>query len=326
MTKLITPERIFLSRRDFLKISGTALAALLLNTSCGDGTVNYDLLTDEFGDSVTSREQIQSYGNYYEFSRSHTEMGELSKGLDTSSWQLEVGGLVKNPRTYSLADLEDFRLKEYIYRMRCLEAWSLVVPWWGFPLAKLIEAAEPSAEAKFVRFEGMYAPKQFPAQDESRYQEWLQSGFRGQIEGLGNMAPADAPYKWPYVEALRLDEAMHPLTLLATGAYKKPLPSANGAPLRLIVPWKYGFKSIKAVTKIDLVAEQPETFWNRATPEEFGFYGNVNPDVPHPRWNQAIELRLENENNGTAIATLPFNGYARDVAHLYKGMDLEKNY
>ena len=213
-------------------------------------------------------------------------------------WQVEVGGLVKNPQTFSMEELlANFIQEERIYRMRCVEAWSMVLPWTGFPLAKLLEMAQPLPEAKFVAFQSVYRPEKMPGQG-----------------GLD--------FPWPYLEGLRLDEAQHPLTLLATGLYKEPLTPQNGGPIRLVVPWKYGFKSAKALVKITLQADQPVTFWNAIAPQEYGFYANVNPAVDHPRWSQSEERRI---GEMSSRATLLFNGYD-EVAPLYKDMDLRVNF
>lgn len=284
--------------------------------------------SDELGDPISPLEQVRSFGNYYEFSRSRTEVRELAKDLVTVPWDIEVSGLVKHPRTYSVEELVKFTPREHIYRFRCLEAWSFVIPWFGFPLKRLLEEVSPEPEAKFVRFESLYDPGQLPAQNAHRFNEWLASGKRGDQANMGIMGIGleDAPYSWPYSEGLYIEEAMHDLTLIATGMYGRPLYPENGAPLRLVVPWKYSFKSIKAITKIELVADQPATFWNAAIPDEFGFYGNVNPDVDHPRWSQARELRLTGLQEGEVFPTLPFNGYASQVADLYKGVDLVHNF
>jgi sulfoxide reductase catalytic subunit YedY len=223
-------------------------------------------------------------------------VAELAKGFVTSPWTVEVGGLVNNPRTFDLDDLRAFGQQERIYRMRCVEGWSMVIPWMGFPLAELLKEVEPQLEAKYVRFETLYDPEQLPGQKRS----W---------------------YDWPYVEGLRIDEAMHDLTILATGLYGEPMLPQNGAPIRLVVPWKYGFKSIKSIVKIDLVKEMPVSLWMAAAPHEYGFYANVNPDVDHPRWSQATERRIGETGRRK---TLFLNGYADEVAHLYDGMDLRE--
>ncbi|RME49567.1 MAG: protein-methionine-sulfoxide reductase catalytic subunit MsrP, partial [Caldilineae bacterium] len=253
--------------------------------------------SDELGDPLTPFDAVTHYNNYYEFTTSKEAVAKLAANFQTSPWTVQVGGLVNNPKTYDVDDLlKKFTQQERIYRLRCVEAWSMVIPWVGFPLAELLREVEPTSKAKYVRFEALYDPKAMPGQ---------KSGW----------------YTWPYVEGLRLDEAMHDLTLLATGLYGKPLLPQSGAPLRLVVPWKYGFKSIKAIVKIDLVEEMPVSLWMNAAPNEYGFYANVNPQVNHPRWSQASERRIGELGRRK---TLMFNGYEEEVAHLYEGMDLRK--
>jgi sulfoxide reductase catalytic subunit YedY len=318
----ITSEQTYLSRRQFLKGAGVLAGASLLLSACAPAAVRSlststppasgtapagngqpatpaSKQTDELGASLTSFESVTGYNNYYEFSTDKEAVASLSKGFVTSPWTVEVGGLVQKPKTYGVEELlAKFTQEERIYRLRCVEAWSMVIPWQGFPLAKLLREAEPMSNAKYVRFETLYDPKRMPGQN---------SGW----------------YKWPYAEGLRLDEAMHPLTILSTGLYGKTLLPQNGAPLRVVAPWKYGFKSIKAIVKIDLVEEQPVSLWMAAAPNEYGFYSNVNPAVPHPRWSQATERRI---GELSRRETLPFNGYAQEVAQLYTGMDLKANY
>ena len=227
------------------------------------------------------------------------QVADMAKDFKTSPWTVQVGGLVNNPKTYDIDDLvKRFPQEERIYRLRCVEGWSMVIPWQGFPLAQLLKEVEPTAKAKYVRFESVLAPDQMPGQN-------------------------DAYFKWPYAEGLRLDEAMNDLALMVTGLYGKPLPTQNGAPLRLAVPWKYGFKSAKAIVKIDLVEEQPTSLWMAAAPDEYGFYANVNPEKAHPRWSQSSERRI---GEGGRRKTLLFNGYEAEVARLYTGMDLNANY
>ena len=247
---------------------------------------------------ATSLPAISSYTNYYEFTFSKEGVGALTKNFQTSPWSVEVGGLVKNPKTYSMQTLLGFSQQERIYRMRCVEGWSMVIPWIGFPLAELLAEVEPTDEAQYVRFEAPNRPDQMPNQNSPQL-------------------------PWPYVEGLRLDEAMHDLTILATGIYGQPLLPQNGAPIRLVVPWKYGFKSIKSIVKIELVAEMPTSLWMDQAPREYGFYANVNPDVSHPRWSQATERRIG--ENGRR-KTLLFNGYEDEVVDLYEGMDLAEWY
>ena len=308
----ITSEQFYLNRRDFLKGLGIVSASTLVLAACkGQPTatavptdsVGLETATsttkDELGDSFTSFEAITNYNNYYEFSLDKEKVARLSKDFVTSPWSVAVRGMVNNPKVYDIDDIrKKFTQQERVYRLRCVEAWSMVIPWMGFPLAEILKEVEPTADAKFVRFETLYDPEQMPGQN-SRW------------------------YNWPYIEGLRLDEAMHDLTLLATGIYGQSLTPQNGAPLRLVVPWKYGFKSIKSIVKIDLVDEMPTSLWMAAAPHEYGFYANVNPEVNHPRWSQASERRIGESGRRE---TLMFNGYAEEVAHLYEGMDLRANY
>jgi sulfoxide reductase catalytic subunit YedY len=305
----ITPEHLYLSRRKFL-IGAGAIATSALLSACGvpapadspttavQPAPQAGKGTDELGDKLTPYDAITNYNNYYEFSMEKEDVAKLSQGFKTTPWTVQVGGLVNKPKTFGLEDLLKFTQEERIYRLRCVEAWSMVIPWMGFPLSKLLQQVEPLSKAKYVRFETIYDSKQMPGQ---------RSGW----------------FKWPYAEGLRLDEAMHDLTILATGLYGRALPPQDGAPIRLVVPWKYGFKSIKAIVQIDLVEEQPTSLWMAAAPDEYGFYANVNPDVPHPRWSQATERRI---GELSRRKTLPFNGYAEQVASLYQGMDLRKFY
>ncbi|GAB4443465.1 MAG: protein-methionine-sulfoxide reductase catalytic subunit MsrP [Anaerolineae bacterium] len=249
---------------------------------------------DELGDPLNSFEAITNYNNYYEFTTTKEEVAMLAKDFTTEPWQVEVGGLVNNPKTFDLDDLRQFEQEERIYRLRCVEAWSMVIPWIGFPLARLLKEVDPKSEAQYVRFETVYRPEQMPGQSSP----W---------------------YNWPYVEGLRIDEAMNDLAILATGLYGKQLLPQSGAPVRLVVPWKYGFKSIKSIVKIELTDKMPVSLWMAAAPNEYGFFANVNPAVSHPRWSQATERRIGEFGRR---ATLPFNGYAEQVAHLYDDMDL----
>jgi len=315
----ITPEHVYLSRREFLKslgiVSGTAallaacrgeIPAVPTQGPSAVATTPVNTLepgagaaADELGDPLNSFEDITNYNNYYEFSTDKAAVARLAEGYPTSPWEVQVGGLVNKPRTFSLDDLRAFEIEERIYRLRCVEAWSMVIPWQGFPLHKLLKEVEPQAEAKYVRFETIYDPEGMP-------------GFK-----------KNPWYQWPYVEGLRVDEAMHDLTLLATGLYGKDLLPQSGAPVRLVVPWKYGFKSIKSIVKIDLVTEMPVSLWMAAAPNEYGFYANVNPMVNHPRWSQANERRIGEFGRRE---TLMFNGYEEEVTSLYTGMDLVRNY
>ena len=305
----ITPEHHYLSRRGFLKGMGVISASAMVLAACrGQSVSSTDIpatmkvssTPEGVGEpeSLTSFEAITNYNNYYEFSTNKEAVARLAKDFSTSPWKIEVGGLVNNPKTFDLDDLEKFSQQERVYRLRCVEAWSMVIPWVGFPLAELLREVEPTSGAKYVRFETIYDPNQMPGQKS----DW---------------------YQWPYIEGLRLDEAMHDLTMLATGLYGQPLLPQSGAPVRLVVPWKYGFKSIKAIVKIDLVEEMPTSLWMAAAPSEYGFYANVNPEVSHPRWSQASERRI---GESSRQKTLMFNGYEEEVAHLYSDMDLSVNY
>jgi len=305
----ITPYSQYLSRRDFLKAAGIVTGTALLAACAPKATETAmpateapDLpkgLTDELGDLANSYEDITHYNNYYEFTTDKQGVASLAPKFNPEPWTVEVYGLVNKPTTFGLEDLlSEFTQEERIYRLRCVEAWSMVIPWTGFTLASLLKVVEPTSDAKYVRFETVYRPEEMPGQS---------SPF----------------YPWPYQEGLRLDEAMNDLTLLATGLYGMSLPNQSGAPIRLVVPWKYGFKSIKAITKIELIAEQPTTLWSMVGPNEYGFYSNVNPNHPHPRWSQATERRVGELGRRK---TLMFNGYGDEVAHLYDGMDLDKYY
>lgn len=307
----ITPEYLYLSRREFLKSVGMLTAGSLLVSACKSEyipskepevtaslTPQTKSSTDELGDPLNSYEDITNYNNYYEFSTDKTSVAGLAQDLIISPWTVAVGGLVHDPKTYDLDDLMKFTQEERIYRLRCVEGWSMVIPWIGFPLAALLKEVEPTSDARYVRFDTICDPIQMPGQNSSWYQ-------------------------WPYIEGLRLDEAMHDLTILATGLYGKPLLPQSGAPVRLVVPWKYGFKNIKSIVKIDLVAEQPASLWMAAAPHEYGFYANVNPEVPHPRWSQATERRI---GELSRRPTLLFNGYEEEVADLYEGMNLSVNF
>jgi len=306
----ITPYSRYLSRREFMKAAGVLTGGALLAACAPNVTAStfpdapqeaLDLPAtfDELGDPANSYNDITNYNNYYEFTTDKGGVASLSQRLTTNPWTVEVYGLVNKPKTYGIEDLlKNFTQEERIYRLRCVEAWSMVIPWTGFTLASLLREVEPASSARYVRFETTHRPDEMPG---------LRSPF----------------YTWPYQEGLRLDEAMNDLTILATGLYGLPMPNQNGAPIRLVVPWKYGFKSIKAITKIELVAEQPSTLWNNASPNEYGFYSNVNPERSHPRWSQATERRIGEFNRRQ---TLMFNGYTEQVAHLYDGMDLNMYY
>ena len=305
----ITSYSQYLSRRDFLRTAGIVTGSALLAACTPGASAATEPATepampdlpakqDELGDPANSYEDITHYNNYYEFSTVKEAVNPYSQDFKTEPWTVEVSGLVNNPKTYGMEDLLKFPQEERVYRLRCVEAWSMVIPWTGFTLASLLKEVEPTSDAKFVRFETVYRPEEMPGQ---------KSPF----------------YPWPYQEGLRLDEAMHDLTILATGLYGMPMPNPNGAPIRLVVPWKYGFKSIKSIVKIEVVAEQPSTLWNSIGSNEYGFYSNVNPERSHPRWSQATERRI---GEFARRPTLMFNGYAEQVASLYAGMDLIENY
>ena len=302
----ITPEHVYLSRRDFMKAATVATGAALLAACAPSGVktqsgtpVPTSTAADELGNKVNTYEDITHYNNYYEFTTDKQGVADLVKDFKTAPWTVEVGGLVNKPKTFAIEDLlKLFPQEERIYRLRCVEAWSMVIPWEGFALAGLLKMVEPTSAAKYVRFETVYRPEEMPGQ---------KSPF----------------YPWPYQEGLRLDEAMNDLVFLAAGMYGKPNVTQNGAPIRLVVPWKYGFKSIKSIVKIELVTEKPATLWNEIAPNEYGFYSNVNPAVDHPRWSQASERRI---GELSRRPTLPFNGYSDQVASLYTGMDLAINY
>jgi sulfoxide reductase catalytic subunit YedY len=303
----ITPEAVYLNRRQFMKGAAVVTAGALLAacapkadpTPIPTEAAALQGQTDELGSALTSYAAVTGYNNYYEFTTDKEGVAPMSQDFKTRPWTVEVSGLVNNPRTYDIDELmQRFPIEERIYRLRCVEAWSMVIPWRGFALHQLLKEVEPTSAAKYVHFVSILDREQMPGQN---------SPF----------------YTWPYSEGLRLDEAMHDLTLMSTGLYGKDLLPQNGAPLRVVVPWKYGFKSAKGIVKIELVADQPRTLWSDAAPNEYGFYSNVNPDVSHPRWSQASERRIGESGRRP---TLMFNGYADQVASLYTGMDLRANY
>ena len=302
----ITPKDTYLSRRDFIKAAGVIAGSAALAACAPDAeettaapAQTFPALSDEYGDPANAYEEITAYNNYYEFSTNKEAVAPLAKDFTTSPWTLEVTGMVGKPKTFGIEDLLTiFPQEDRIYRLRCVEAWSMVIPWNGFPLASLLKAVEPTLDAKYVRFETVYRPEE--------------------MKGQGS-----AFYPWPYQEGLRLDEAMNDLTLLATGIYGETILPQNGAPIRLVVPWKYGFKSIKSIVKIELTDKQPDTLWKTVAPDEYGFYANVNPDVDHPRWSQASERRI---GELSRRETLMFNGYGEQVSSLYADMDLSLHY
>ncbi len=334
----ITPEQVYLNRRQFMAGAGTLAAASVLLAACGPGALpgsaggsapsgaqagvdpvallNYldpsqlpEALAyaepyastdqDELGDPLNEFKEITNYNNYYEFSTNKEAVARQAQSFVPYPWQIEVGGLVNKPQTFDLDDIyERFPQEERIYRLRCVEAWSMVIPWVGFPISALLKECEPKSEAQFVSFVSVMRPEEMP----------------------GQTSPM---LDWPYREGLRMDEAMHPLAIFATGMYGKPLTNQQGAPFRLVVPWKYGFKSIKGIVKVELTDSIPNTTWNDAAPNEYGFYANVNPQVDHPRWSQASERRIGESGRRP---TLMFNGYEDEVAYLYDGMDLRRSF
>jgi len=301
----ITPPQIYQERRRFLQTSALvvtgALAPGLLAPPARAKTKFDDLIASPFStdEKLTSYDSITTYNNFYEFGTSKEAPALHAHTLQTTPWSVTIGGHCEKPGDYALEDiLKPHALEERIYRLRCVEAWSMVIPWVGIPLAAVLKRFQPLSNAKYVAFRTLYDPEQMP----------------------GQRRPV---LDWPYREGLRMDEAMHPLTILAVGLYGAVLPNQNGAPIRLVVPWKYGFKSIKSIVGIDFTETQPETAWNEQAPKEYGFYANVNPAVDHPRWSQKKERRI---GEFFRRETLPFNGYADQVAELYAGMDLTKFY
>ena len=293
----ITDERLYLNRRAFIATSG--LLGVAAATGALPGCLKASPTDEQGADKLTPYEDVTTYNNYYEFGTGKEDPAENAGSLRTRPWSVAVEGFVKKPAVYNLEDiLRPVRPEERVYRLRCVEGWSMVIPWLGFPLASLINRVEPTSQAKYVEFTTLHDPRQMP----------------------GQRRPV---LDWPYTEGLRLDEALHPLTILATGLYGRPLPNQNGAPLRLVVPWKYGFKSIKGIVKLRFTDRQPATAWNKAAPAEYGFYSNVNPEVDHPRWSQAKERRI---GEFLRRRTLMFNGYGDQVARMYAGMDLRRFY
>lgn len=313
----ITPESTYNNRRNFMKAGMAATAAVAsgaayrwFNPVADDAVLVAPVVentkTAPSAAAVASNavgtpntlQEITHYNNYYEFSTNKSAVAKAASNFITTPWTVEVAGLCAKPRTFDLMDLLKIEQQERIYRHRCVEGWSMVIPWQGFAFKKLLDMVEPLGSAKFVAFETYYDKAQMP---------------NGKFAGID----------LPYVEGLRLDEAMHPLVILATGLYGKPMPNQNGAPIRLVVPWKYGFKSIKSIVKITLMDKMPPTTWNKSSPGEYGFYSNVNPTVEHPRWSQADEQRI---GEFKRRPTLMFNGYADEVAQLYTGLDLKENF
>ena len=320
MDDRITPPELYFNRRQIMRgaLVGSALATAglyrwfnpvsipMAETAKLDGIEPSSLSDSEqrargfaLDEPWTPEMSVVTYNNFYEFTTNKERVATEAMHFSTADWSLEVGGLVERPQTFNLEQLRSISpLEERVYRMRCVEAWSMVIPWIGYPVSRLLELVRPTSEAKYVAFETLHDPERMP----------------GQRTGV---------LQWPYVEGLRLDEAMHPLAILAVGLYGKELPPQDGAPIRLVVPWKYGFKGIKSIVKITLTAMEPPTSWNRQGPREYGFYANVNPSVDHPRWSQATEQRI---GEAGRRPTLMFNGYEDQVADLYQGMDLRANF
>ncbi len=299
----ITDRKLYLNRREFMgKFSGVALGAVAatpLLAACKVGAEDGVRPISGPDDELTPFEDVTGYNNFYEFGTDKDDPARNGHSLRTKPWTVTIDGHVNKPAQYDLDDLlKPFTMEERVYRMRCVEAWSMVIPWLGFPLRDLIKRVEPTSKAKYVAFETLLDPEQMPGQ-------------RRRV------------LDWPYREGLRMDEAMHPLTLMATGLYGKSLLPQNGAPLRLVVPWKYGFKGIKSIVRISFLEEQPPTSWNDMAAHEYGFYANVNPEVDHPRWSQARERRI---GEFRKRPTLIFNGYGEQVAQLYSGMDLRRSF
>jgi methionine sulfoxide reductase catalytic subunit len=307
----ITPKELYPNRRQFILAAsvtalsaGAVLSGLDVSLSPHQGIAGEklsDLRKSSFSTSekLNSFKYITTYNNFYELGTDKSDPAENAKYLTTRPWTVAVEGEVKKAKTYDIDALAKLApLEERIYRLRCVEAWSMVIPWVGFPLSSLVKLAEPTGNAKYIQFVTLQDPKRMPGQKFS-------------------------VLEWPYVEGLRMDEAMHPLTILCVGLYGETLPAQNGAPIRIVVPWKYGFKSIKSIVKIRFVEKQPPTSWNISAPQEYGFYSNVNPEVDHPRWSQATERRI---GEFFRRKTLMFNGYGEQVADLYRGMDLRKYY
>ncbi|MCF6280652.1 MAG: protein-methionine-sulfoxide reductase catalytic subunit MsrP [Candidatus Polarisedimenticolaceae bacterium] len=305
----ITDESHYLNRRALLQSAGLMAGGLLLPSLFNPQTAEASVALDSYpnlkasafstDEKITTYDNATSYCNFYEFGTGKSDPSQYASKVKPKGWEVTVAGACDKPGQYTLEDiLKPHALEERIYRLRCVEAWSMVVPWVGFPLVDLLKRFQPHSRAKYVRFETLYDPNLMPGQK------------RNVLD-------------WPYVEGLRIDEATHPLALVVIGMYGKQLPMQNGAPLRLVLPWKYGFKSIKSIVKIEFVEKPPRTSWNLSAPREYGFYANVNPAVSHPRWSQSRERRL---GSWGKQKTLPFNGYAEQVAHLYKGMDLKKQF
>ena len=302
----ITPEHIYNDRRNFIKnlgliLGSTALSAFANKSFAALHTLpSFAQAKEREKEKLSSLKDITSYNNYYEFGTSKSDPYDYAEKLNIDPWSISIEGSVTKPLKLDLDELiKEMPLEERIYRLRCVEGWSMVIPWVGIPLHALLKKVSPNGNAKYVEFVSLKRPSEMISQK-------------------------DDMLDWPYTEGLRLDEAMHPLTILAVGLYGKVLPKQNGAPIRLVVPWKYGFKSIKAITKIRLVEKMPISTWMKANPKEYGFYANVNPKVDHPRWSQTTERRVGESLLTPRLKTQMFNGYQEEVAHLYQGMDLNK--
>ena len=298
----ITTESAYLDRRKFIQVAGLTIAGGIAGSACdvqSEVTTNTELSTDE---TVNSYEEATQYNNFYEFGTGKEDPFNNAQDFAAKPWTVTVSGHCEKPGQYNYEDIvKPHPMEERIYRLRCVEAWSMVIPWMGFSLGDLLKRFEPNSKARFVKFKTLLDPDQMPGQ-------------RRRV------------LDWPYVEGLTMAEAMNPLSMMVTGLYGKDLPNQNGAPLRLMVPWKYGFKSIKSINSIEFTSQQPNTSWGRSAPGEYGFYANVNPEVNHPRWSQARERRIGTSVFSAKQPTLMFNGYAEQVAHLYADLDLRKNY
>ena len=309
----ITPESVWLNRRNLMKAAAAGAGLVAVGETMADSSaplaLDFASAPDDSAfkakEDLTPYEAASTYNNFYEFGTNKSDPARYAAAMTTDPWEIKVGGLVKKPGKLHLEDiLGGFDLEERIYRFRCVEAWSMVVPWIGFPLSTLLERFEPETGGKFVEFKTLYR--------------------RSEMRGTRSFTSI---IDWPYREGLRMDEAMNPLTLMTVGLYGKTLPNQSGAPLRLIVPWKYGFKNIKSIVEINVTDRQPRTSWQELAPQEYGFYANVNPEVSHPRWSQAYERRLPSSLfNPNRIKTQMFNGYGEQVASMYKGMDLARYY
>jgi methionine sulfoxide reductase catalytic subunit len=302
----ITAKDAWLSRRSFISYGAGAAVASIVPSVAASAPISAAKTDYTVAEKLTPRNDVTTYNNFYEFGLDKSDPSRNSASFKPLPWTIKVDGMVARPTTFGFDDImKMFPPQERVYRMRCVEAWSMVIPWDGFPLAALLDKVEPLGSAKYVAFETVVRPDEMPGQ-------------KGLFQSLA----------WPYIEGLRLDEARHLLTILAVGIYGETLPNQNGAPIRLVVPWKYGFKGIKSIVRISLTEKQPSNTWNTTAPNEYGFYANVNPNVPHPRWSQATERRIGSSGffSSNRIPTEIFNGYGDEVASLYNGMDLKANF